>query len=75
MKRRKLIWFVVLFLGCVPFLAAFGYCFISYLLDGGGPLLNMSFGDYFVIYSFLYWPTYVIGTILIILSALKIKKK
>lgn len=74
MKSGKRIWLVLLFLGCVPFLAAFGYCLVSYLLDGGG-LLKMSFWDYLVLYSFLYWPTYAIGIAFIVLSILKIKKK
>ncbi len=71
MKSGKWLWKIVLLLGSVPFLAALGYCFVSSLLDGGGPggpFLKMSFGDYFILYSFLYWPTYLIGIALIALS-------
>lgn len=75
MKCKKWIWKIVLLSGCAPFLFAFGFCFISSLLDSGGPLFGkMSFLDYFIMYSFLYWYTYVIGMILIVLSVMKLKK-
>ncbi len=75
MKSGKWLWKIVLLLGSVPFLVALGYCFVSSLLDGGGPFLKMSFGDYLILYSFLYWPTYLIGIVLIALSLVKLKKK
>lgn len=75
MKNGKWIWKVLLFLGTIPFLVAFIYCIVSSLLDGGGPILKMSLGDYLILYSFLYWPTYMIGIALIALSIVKLKKK
>lgn len=76
MKSGKWIWKVLLLLGSVPFLVAFIYCVVSSLLDGGGPLLpKMSLGEYLLLYSFLYWPTYIIGIALIALSIVKLKKK
>lgn len=75
MKNGKRIWKVLLFLGTIPFLVAFIYCIVSSLLDGGGPILKMSLGDYLILYSFLYWPTYMIGIALIALSIVKLKKK
>ena len=68
MKGRKWVWKILLFLGSVPFLIALAFCFVSSLTAYG-----MSFGDYIVLYSFLYWPTYIIGIVLIVLSFVKIK--
>lgn len=75
MKSRKWVWTMLLLLGSIPFLVAFGYCFVSSLLDRGGPVWKMSFVDYLFGYSFLYWPTYVIGIILIAISVGKLKNK
>lgn len=75
MENGKWIWKVLLFLGTIPFLVAFIYCIVSSLLDGGGPILKMSLGDYLILYSFLYWPTYMFGIALIALSIVKLKKK
>ncbi len=58
-----------IFLGCSPFLAAIGFCFVTRLTG------SWSFWDYLIMYSFLYWPTYVIGIVLIALSVAKIRKK
>ena len=74
MTRKKWIWMIMLFLGSVPFLVALVFCFVSSLLDGGG-LLTMSFADYLLAYSFLFWPTYIVGIILIIISVANLKKK
>lgn len=75
MKNKKRVWKILLFLGTAPFLFALGYCFASSLLDSGGSLFGkLSFWDYLIFYSFLYWYTYVIGIILIVLSVIKMKK-
>lgn len=75
MKNKKRVWKILLFLGTAPFLFALGFCFVSSLLDSGGPLFGrMSFWDYLIFYSFLYWYTYVIGIILIVLSVIRMKK-
>ena len=62
MKGRKWAGRGLLLLGLVPFLFAFGF---SCLLDSG----RTSFWEYLVMWSFLYWYTYVIGMILLVLSA------
>ena len=70
MKNRQRIWKLLRLLGLAPFLFALDFCLVSSLLDSGGPILGkLSFWDYLIFYSFLYWYTYVIGTILIVLSA------
>ncbi len=75
MGRGKWVWRLLLLLGAFPFLFALGYCVVSSSLDGGGPLMHMTLWDYLLFYSFLYWPTYVIGAVLIVVAAVKLKKK
>ena len=72
MKRGKWIWKILLLLGTAPFLFAFGFCLVTRLLDpGGGMFSHTSFLEYLFMWSCLYWPTYVIGIILIVLSVIK----
>lgn len=75
MKNKKRVWKILLYLGTAPLLFALGFCFVSSLLDSGGPLFGkLSFWDYIILYSYLFWPTYVVGGILIALSVIKMKK-
>lgn len=66
--RETLVWKILL---------AFGIClFVLPLILG---IYNMSvnlwsLADWLILYSYLYWPTYVIGTVLITISAYKLKK-
>ena len=66
---KKEIWWVLLILGIIPFLIPF--------FGFGYEMLNSSHWtlfDYLVLYSFLYWPTYLVGLILIIISACKLRR-
>lgn len=74
MGRRKWVWRLLLLLGVFPFLFALGYCVVSSSLSRGG-LMHMTFWEYLLIYSILYWPTYAIGAVLIVVAAVKLKKK
>ena len=65
---NKKIWRTLLVLGIVPFLIPF-FGFGYEMLNGSGWTLL----DYLVLYSFLYWPTYVVGLILVVLSAFKLR--
>lgn len=65
MKGRKWAGRGLLLFGLAPFLFALGFCLVSCLLDSG----KTSFWEYLVMWSFLYWYTYVIGMILLVLSA------
>ena len=65
---NKKIWWILLVLGIVPFLIPF-FGFGYEMLNGS----DWSLFDYLVLYSFLYWPTYLVGLILIILSACKLR--
>ena len=70
MKGRKWLSKILLLSGSTPFLFAFGFCFVTSLLDRGGEAFHKtSFLEYLFMWSFLYWPTYVAGIVLIALSA------
>lgn len=69
MKNKNIIWIILLLIGVIPFAICLGFCFISSITSK-----TMSFFDYLIFYSFLYWPTYVIGIILTTLAVIKIKK-
>ena len=65
---NKKIWRTMLVLGIVPFLIPF--------FGFGYEMLNSSHWtllDYLVLYSFLFWPTYLVGLFLIILSVWKLR--
>lgn len=67
--KSKLIWKILLVLGICPFLVPF----VSFLYK----LINAeSWGliDWLIMYSFLYWPTYVLGFVLIAVSIYKLRK-
>lgn len=68
MKNKEL-WWLLLVIGIIPFAAPFlGFAY---------EMLNASSWtliDYLVLYSFLYWPTYLVGLILIIVSVCKLRK-
>ena len=69
MKNKKL-WRGLLILGIIPFAVPF--------LGFGYEMLNGSsweLFDYWILYSFLFWPTYIPGLALIVLAAYKLIKK
>lgn len=82
-KNKKLIWIVLLFIGIIPFVIPLiagiydsitgfsGLCFIECDNYYG----FQAFIDSIYLYSFIFWPTYIIGAILIILSIIKLKNK
>lgn len=77
MRKRK--WKLLLFLGTTPFLAAILSGFYA-AITGFSGLAIMSpasygwaaFTDWIVLYSFVFWPTYVIGLILILWAVAKL---
>ena len=67
---KKELWRTLLVLGVVPFLIPF--------LGFGYEMLNGSdwtLFDYWFLYSFLYWPTYLVGLILVVLSVFKLRRQ
>ena len=63
--NRNTLWNVLLFLGLCPFAVPFLWWLCQLLVDPW-PLF-----DWLVLYSFLYWPTYVVGLVLIVLVLFK----
>lgn len=81
MKKKRIVWISLLIVGIIPFaipliagiydsLIGFsGLCFIECDNYYG----FQAFIDSIYLYSFIFWPTYIIGVILIILSIIKLK--
>ena len=65
---KKKLWWTLLILGIVPFLIPF-FGFGYEMLNAS----NWTLLDYLVLYSFLYWPTYLVGLGLVILSVWKLR--
>ena len=67
--KKRILWNMVLLIGICPFVIPF--------LSG---LYHMSIeswtmADWLILYSFLYWPTYLIGALLIVLAVFRLKKR
>ena len=65
--KKGLIWKILLFIGICPLAAPF---LMSVTKPSSWTML-----DWLVLYSFVYWPTYIVGLGLIALSIYKLKKK
>ena len=66
---KAIIWKVLLLIGIFPFVLPFvlGVYRIS--------IESWTMIDWLVLYSFIYWPTYVVGIVLIIVSLKKLLKQ
>lgn len=78
MKKKKIIWVILLIIGLIPFLIPLLFGIISFFsgfsfLSAYSKGFEAMFGIIFL-WSFLFWPTYIIGAILIVLSIIKLKK-
>lgn len=77
MKKRK--WKILLFVGTTPFLAAVLTGFYAAITGFSGLAIKSpaaygwaAFTDWVLLYSFVFWPTYVIGLILIFWAIAKL---
>ena len=66
--KRKILWWGLMVVGVVPFAAPF-LCFIYEMMVGS----SFTLADWLVLYSFIYWPSYLVGLVLIILSVIMLK--
>ena len=73
MKKKNIISFLLIVLGIVPFALA---------LILGLPIFRvsyLSYGDFLILYSYLFWPTYILGALLLaagtVLTILRKKKE
>ena len=83
MKNKNIIWWVLIIIGLIPFIFVLGSGLISAISGTSGLcLLNctLTYGwDAFlttiILQSYLLWPTYIIGIVLIIIGLFKIIEK
>ncbi len=84
MKHKNLLWKLLLAVGCIPFAAVLvsgiykAITGFSGLSISAPPAYGMgAFLDWVILASFLYWPLYIIGGLLIIVSiaVMLIRKK
>lgn len=83
MKKKKKLWILLLIVGLIPLLIPLiagivdsingfaGLCFIACEKYYG----FSAFRDSIILYSYICWPTYIIGLALIVLSVIKLRKK
>ena len=67
--KQKFIWKVLLVLGTFPFVLPFVLGVYRMIIE------SWTMIDWLVLYSFIYWPTYVVGIVLIIVSLKKLLKQ
>ena len=67
--KNKVIWRVVLVVGMIPFVFPFlNFAYEMFITS------SWKLGEWLLLWSFVYWPTYIVGLILIILSVCKLRK-
>ena len=69
--RKNLIWKFLFFLSLCPFIAPFFYYVLQHLVHNH---YSWTLLDMLILWSFVYWPTYLIGLILLAISTYKLKK-
>ena len=68
--KKNLIWNILLIIGIVPFLLPFVLGLYRMSIE------SWTMFDWLVLYSFIYWPTYLIGAVAIAFSVVgKIAKR
>ena len=81
MNKKKTPWIILLIVGIMPFVIALGGAAYAALAGFNGLAITSpltygwpAFRDWIVLWSFVYWPTYVVGGICIAISLIKLKK-
>lgn len=64
--KKSFIWKLLLVIGICPFVLPF--------LFAGTRMSTWTLADWLIMYSYIYWPTYIIGLVLIVVSVYKLKK-
>lgn len=79
---KKLLWKILLFIGLIPFIIILLYGIYSLIFGFTGLCLSCgkikglsAFVDSIIMISAIYWPLYIIGLILVVLSIYKLYKK
>ena len=62
--KKSILWNILLIIGIVPFLLPFilGFCRMS--------IESWTMFDWLVLYSFIYWPTYIAGAVAIAVAVI-----
>ena len=61
-----MIWKILIFLGTIPFLVPVLLGVYRMQIE------SWTMTDWLILYSFIYWPTYIVGVVLIALGAVKL---
>lgn len=81
--KKKIIWKILLGLGCISFVVVLicglvaaigGFSGVCWWMCENYDYGFSAFVDSIILYSYIFWPTYIIGFFLIILSIFKLKK-
>lgn len=67
--KKKLFWKILLFIGIIPLIIPFVLGFYRMSIE------SWTLPDWLIMYSFVYWPTYIVGLVLITISIFKLAKK
>ncbi len=65
---KRIIWKLLLVIGIIPFIVPFVLGLYRMSIE------SWNYGDWLILYSFVYWPTYLIGLVLIAISIFKLIK-
>ena len=69
--KKENIYKLLFLLGLCPFLAPFIYYFMLLIIHNSNSLTLI---DLLIMWSFVYWPIYLIGIVLLVISIYKLKK-
>lgn len=80
--KKKILWKSLLIIGIIPFIAVLFYGLLSSINGFSGICIVsckkyyglLAFRDSVILYSFVFWPSYILGLVLILISILKLKK-
>ena len=65
---KKIIWKLLLVIGIIPFIVPFVLGLYRMSIE------SWNYGDWLILYSFVYWPTYLVGLVLVAVSIFKLIK-
>ena len=80
MSRKKIIWKILLIIGIIPFIVVIIHSIYNIITGSNNLCIGINcknslyFIDNVILYSYLFWPTYIIGFILITISTIMLKK-
>lgn len=66
---KNMIWKLMLVIGIIPFITPIVVGIYKIMME------SWSFLDWIILYSYVYWPTYLFGLLLLIVSVYKLRKK